>query len=282
MVNIRTSACHSLLFRLWAFIVIMDNISLQADEIEALTSIYEDEIEIINEATRTYLFQISSRSITLFYLQVSLPDTYPSTSPPVYEFHAPWLKSNERLELHKKLDGLYQPGSSILYSWIAILKHFVESKIEEKQAEKTKELIEEAVPDKENVPEIFHGEPLTDHRSTFQAHLAKVESVKQVKLVTDALLSNRKIADATHNIVAYRVCINNEGLISQDCDDDGETAAGGRLLHLLQILDVKNVVVVVSRWFGGILLGPNRFKHIKNVARNLLVQQGIVAEKTKD
>lgn len=34
----------------------------------------------------------------------------------------------------------------------------------------------------------------------------------------------------------------------QDCDDDGESAAGGRLLHLLQVADAKNVVVVVSRW----------------------------------
>jgi putative IMPACT (imprinted ancient) family translation regulator len=34
-----------------------------------------------------------------------------------------------------------------------------------------------------------------------------------------------------------------------DNDDDGETAAGSRLLHLMSILDVKNVVVVVSRYF---------------------------------
>lgn len=42
----------------------------------------------------------------------------------------------------------------------------------------------------------------------------------------------------------------------------------------LQILDVRNVLVVVSRWYGGILLGPDRFKHINNCARNILVQEG--------
>jgi putative IMPACT (imprinted ancient) family translation regulator len=31
------------------------------------------------------------------------------------------------------------------------------------------------------------------------------------------------------------------------------------------------VLVVVSRWFGGIHLGPKRFAHITNVARDLLV-----------
>jgi len=37
------------------------------------------------------------------------------------------------------------------------------------------------------------------------------------------------------------------------------------MLHLLEILDVENVLVVVSRWFGGIQLGADRFKvRLKN------------------
>lgn len=44
-----------------------------------------------------------------------------------------------------------------------------------------------------------------------------------------------------------------------------------------QILDVRNVLVVVSRWYGGILLGPDRFKHINNCARNILVEEGYAA-----
>ena len=67
----------------------------------------------------------------------------------------------------------------------------------------------------------------------------------------------------------------------QDFDDDGESAAGARLLHLLQILDAKDVVVVVSRWFGGIHLGPARFTHINNAARMLLDQCGYVSKDTE-
>jgi putative IMPACT (imprinted ancient) family translation regulator len=47
----------------------------------------------------------------------------------------------------------------------------------------------------------------------------------------------------------------------------------------MQILEVENVVVVVSRWFGGIHLGPDRFKNINNVARNALEQCGFIHEK---
>jgi hypothetical protein len=59
-----------------------------------------------------------------------------------------------------------------------------------------------------------------------------------------------------------------------DNDDDGEDAAGGKLAELLSLMAVNNVMVVVSRWYGGIQLGPDRFKHINNVARLLLEKCG--------
>ncbi|NWI63059.1 IMPCT protein, partial [Todus mexicanus] len=124
----------------------------------------------------------------------------------------------------------------------------------------------------EELPSIHHGNPITDRRSTFQAHLAPVVTPRQVKRVLEKLYENKKIASATHNIYAYRIYCEDKQTFLQDCEDDGETAAGGRLLHLMQILNVRNVLVVVSRWYGGILLGPDRFKHINNCARSVLVE----------
>jgi putative IMPACT (imprinted ancient) family translation regulator len=60
-------------------------------------------------------------------------------------------------------------------------------------------------------------------------------------------------------------------ILKHDNDDDGEDGAGSRLAQLLQSRNEQNVLVVVSRWFGGIQLGPKRFAHITNVARDLLV-----------
>ncbi|XP_054046535.1 protein IMPACT isoform X2 [Rissa tridactyla] len=128
----------------------------------------------------------------------------------------------------------------------------------------------------EELPSIHHGSPITDRRSTFQAHLAPVVTPRQVKKVLEKLYENKKIASATHNIYAYRIYCEDKQTFLQDCEDDGETAAGGRLLHLMQILNVHNVLVVVSRWYGGILLGPDRFKHINNCARNILVEYNYV------
>ncbi|KAG0727345.1 Protein IMPACT-B [Chionoecetes opilio] len=83
-------------------------------------------------------------------------------------------------------------------------------------------------------------------------------------------MRTRRSANATHNMYAFRFLPAGSSHTTQDCEDDGEDHAGGRMLHLLQILDVVDVMVVVTRWYGGIHLGPDRFKHINNAARQIL------------
>eukprot|EP00948_MAST-09A_sp_MAST-9A-sp1_P002649 g2649.t1 len=117
----------------------------------------------------------------------------------------------------------------------------------------------------------FHGEPFIDRKSVFQAHIAtNVSSVQQVDFLLSHLLRDRKIAKATHNIYAYRFIDSSTQRLVSSNDDDGETAAGRRLQELLHLMKVEQVFVVVSRWYGGIKLGPARFKHINNAARQLL------------
>jgi len=72
---------------------------------------------------------------------------------------------------------------------------------------------------------------------TQRRHLDDVEAVVAI------LLQDHKVAAATHNIMAYRIAQPN-GVWAQDHDDDGETAAGKNLLHLMQLVDVVDVVVV--------------------------------------
>ncbi|MBN3325517.1 IMPTB protein, partial [Atractosteus spatula] len=237
---------------------------------------------------------------------IVLPPEYPTAAPPMYQLNAPWLRGPERMELSNSLEELYAEnlGESILYLWVERIREFLVEKSHSADSDglpltKTTEEVDDDLEDEfireynllklsseqnsvqifskdtgdEELPPIKHGEPVTDRRSTFQAHLAPVVTLKQVKMVLNKLHQNKKIGNATHNIYAYRIYCEDKQTFIQDCEDDGETAAGGRLLHLLQILDVRNVMVVVSRWYGGILLGPDRFKHINNCARNILVDE---------
>ncbi|KAG2153278.1 ribosomal protein S5 domain 2-type protein [Suillus clintonianus] len=52
-------------------------------------------------------------------------------------------------------------------------------------------------------------------------------------------------------------------------NDDGEQWAGSKVLRVVQNEGVLDAVVIVSRWFGGTLLGPARFAHIETCAREV-------------
>ncbi|KAL7424396.1 hypothetical protein Q5752_000078 [Cryptotrichosporon argae] len=130
-------------------------------------------------------------------------------------------------------------------------------------------------------PPITSSAPIVDRKSSFVGHAATVTDETDVPLVIHRLLSDKKIAKAAHPaIFAYRIVRDVGGaagrVVYTDYDDDGETQAGARLAHLLDILELENVLVVVSRWYGGTLLGADRFKHINQAARDALELAGLL------
>ena len=120
------------------------------------------------------------------------------------------------------------------------------------------------------------GEPLMDRKSIFLAHACRVSNEKAVReALTQLLSSSSKIQRATHNMYAWRLTeVLNGGsnrILKHDNDDDGEDGAGSRMALLLHQRHEDGVLVVVSRWFGGVHLGPKRFAHIVNVTRDVLI-----------
>ena len=49
------------------------------------------------------------------------------------------------------------------------------------------------------------GDCIEDRKSVFQGHFAHVETANDVKAVISKLMENRKFANATHNMYAYRI-----------------------------------------------------------------------------
>jgi hypothetical protein len=124
------------------------------------------------------------------------------------------------------------------------------------------------------------SEVFTEKKSVFVARAAAVSSVDQARsFVAHLLATDKKVAKATHNITAWRIRGHADagGAQFKDCDDDGESAAGGRLLHLLELMGANDIVVVVSRWYGGIHLGPDRFRLINQSARDAITKGNFVA-----
>ena len=147
---------------------------------------------------------------------------------------------------------------------------------------------------------IWVSEPIVDRKSSFVGRAVRISNEKQVPLVIHEILSDKRVARAAHPaIFAYRVTKDVGGLAGTvidtgqclqvditkcideaDYDDDGESQAGARLRHLLEILELEDVLVVVSRWYGGILLGADRFKHVNQAARDALELGGFLYEKS--
>lgn len=94
---------------------------------------------------------------------------------------------------------------------------------------------------------------IIEKKSRFIANLVRVEDKIQVENEISKI--KKKYHDARHNCIAYRI-ITKEGVIEKS-SDDGEPSgtAGMPMLNILQKNNLCNILIVVTRYFGGILLG---------------------------
>lgn len=94
---------------------------------------------------------------------------------------------------------------------------------------------------------------IVEKKSKFIANLFYVETVEELENIIRE--TRKKYFDARHNCIAYRVLEN--GQIIEKASDDGEPSgtAGAPMLNILQKNEFANVLIIVTRYFGGILLG---------------------------
>ncbi|KDR22562.1 protein IMPACT-like [Zootermopsis nevadensis] len=265
----------------------VDNLSRQVEEIEALCSIYSREWKTEDEVDRTYSIKIEE-GIQTAVLYVTLPADYPAASPPQYQLSAPTLGAQEKTKISSELDQIYLEniGETVIFQWIEKVRELLcnmqaseapEEEDEDERGGGCNEVMSACSVGQHIVrPTIIHGTVITDRKSVFQGHTAIVRNTEEVSQVLEELYQNKKIAHATHNMYAYRICKEDTKCCIQDCNDDGEAQGGSRLLHLLQILHLQDIMVVVTRWYGGVHLGPDRFRHIGNAARQVLDIAGLI------
>lgn len=94
---------------------------------------------------------------------------------------------------------------------------------------------------------------ITEKKSKFIANIYYVENIEQVEEKIKEV--KKKYYDAKHNCIAYRI-IQKSNLIEK-ASDDGEPSgtAGAPILNILQKNKFCNILIIVTRYFGGILLG---------------------------
>ena len=94
---------------------------------------------------------------------------------------------------------------------------------------------------------------IVEKKSKFIAHVFHVETVEEAE---EKIKETKKLHyDARHNCYAFSI-FSKEGIVNR-FSDDGEPSgtAGSPMLNILNSKGITNCVVIVTRYFGGILLG---------------------------
>ncbi|KAK4155963.1 ribosomal protein S5 domain 2-type protein [Chaetomidium leptoderma] len=271
------------------------------DEIEAIKSIYGD--NTLTHSTQeqdptVFILTLPGETASL---RLQFPQTYPDVPPSVLGTHSAAGKrgaaARDLALFRDAVSEVYEPGQVCLFDAIEKVQELLDAVKEDEDGEDGEDGEEHhgdvpseptttaTTPSTEPSASVLGPPPpwtlsipFVEARSTFVARCAPVSAPSQAAgFLAHLLASDKRVRTATHNITAWRIRGPN-GTSFQDCDDDGETAAGGRLLHLMQLMDLWDTMVVVTRWYGGQKLGPRRFALINQTARDAFVRAGLVRE----
>jgi len=118
---------------------------------------------------------------------------------------------------------------------------------------------------------------IVEKKSKFIANTFYVESREEAEEKIKEV--NKKYHDARHNCYAYRI-ITSDGIIEK-ASDDGEPSgtAGAPMLTILSKNNLANIIVIVTRYFGGILLGTGGLVKAYSSACTLSLEKSNIIEK---
>lgn len=106
---------------------------------------------------------------------------------------------------------------------------------------------------------------IRDRGSRYAASAGGVRSRAEIEAFLAQLRRRRKFDMATHH--SWAAILTEGGPLK---NDDGETGAGALILKMLEREGVPDRIVVVTRWYGGVNLGGDRFAHIVTCTRAAL------------
>lgn len=118
---------------------------------------------------------------------------------------------------------------------------------------------------------------IVEKKSKFIANIFYVENVKEAEDIIEK--TRKKYYDARHNCYAYRI-IQEDNVVERQSDDgEPQGTAGAPMLNILSKKELKNVIVIVTRYFGGILLGTGGLVKAYSEALNQAIKNAKEVEK---
>lgn len=113
---------------------------------------------------------------------------------------------------------------------------------------------------------------ITEKKSKFICNVFHVESVEEVEEKLNII--RKKYHDARHNCFVYKVV--EEGAFKASDDGEPPGTAGVPMLNIVNGRNISNVLVVVTRYFGGILLGTGGLVRAYSLATTTALDSAII------
>ncbi|KAI0548020.1 hypothetical protein F4679DRAFT_574442 [Xylaria curta] len=122
------------------------------------------------------------------------------------------------------------------------------------------------------------SQPVTLKQSTFIVRATSLtEPSKRQSVLQSLFAAIPSLESASHNAWAYRVKVAtnlfNATTIREESFDDGESGCGSFLLKNMQEMNAVDTLVVMTRWYGGIMLGPDRWRIMRTCLRDALSER---------
>ena len=116
---------------------------------------------------------------------------------------------------------------------------------------------------------------MSEKGSTITATVGEVKSISDVRMAYRKLLCDPVLAGATHNVSVYRLANpHNPADVQSSYHSDGEHGAGAHISYLLHRRNKTNVIVFITRIYGGVHLGPKRFQLFEQAMDSVLAKLG--------
>jgi uncharacterized YigZ family protein len=110
-------------------------------------------------------------------------------------------------------------------------------------------------------------------KSIFIGSISRVDSIEEAKAFIAKISERYK--DANHNTFAYRIGIKAEEFLFSD-DGEPSKTAGLPIYNAIRSAELTNVVIVITRYFGGVKLGTSGLiKAYGNTAKFAIESAGV-------
>ena len=116
---------------------------------------------------------------------------------------------------------------------------------------------------------MLHSNLVTLKGSSFQGHLCPVHTMGEAVQALRSLLQDESSINSDHAMYAYNFT-DPEGNNRSGYYDDGEWKGSTVLSSILEDRKLSDVILIVTRKFGGVFLGKRRFQLIKQAAAEVV------------